>query len=121
MASGAAAAVGGVPMSLANGISVTSLSDNPQYPCVLLQMPRLSILLDCALDSTTALNFLPLNLIPKAKLVGSVSLPPRARVRPMEESVCLCLCLCRCVCVCVCVCACACVCVCVCACVPACA
>ena len=63
-----------------NGMSVTSLSDSPQFPCVLLQMPRLTILLDCALDTTTALNFLPLDLIPKATLVGNVSLDA-ARLR----------------------------------------
>eukprot|EP00035_Acanthoeca_spectabilis_P033676 m.24964 g.24964 ORF g.24964 m.24964 type:complete len:644 (+) comp6137_c0_seq2:160-2091(+) len=55
-----------------DGMSVTSLSDSPQFPCVLLQMPRLTILLDCALDTTTALNFLPLDLIPKATLAGNV-------------------------------------------------
>lgn len=65
-----------------DGMSVTSLSDSPQFPCVLLQMPRLTILLDCALDTTTALNFLPLDLIPKATLAGNVSLDCSA-ARPL--------------------------------------
>lgn len=56
------------------GISVTSLSSDPRFPCVLLRLPRLSILLDCALDHTTMMNFVPLEIIPSGTLLGSVSL-----------------------------------------------
>jgi hypothetical protein len=55
-------------------ISVISLSSDPRFPCVLLRLPRLSILLDCALDHTTTTNFVPLEVIPSGTLAGSVSL-----------------------------------------------
>ena len=61
-------------------ISVISLSSDPRFPCVLLRLPRLSILLDCALDHTTTTNFVPLEAIPSGTLAGSVS---SARTRPL--------------------------------------
>jgi hypothetical protein len=40
------------------------LSDDPASPCYLLKLERMSILLDCPLLQSTALHFLPLELVP---------------------------------------------------------
>ncbi|KAJ8020959.1 Integrator complex subunit 9 [Holothuria leucospilota] len=45
-----------------------SLSDHPSAPCLLLTFKGTSILLDCGLDMTSLQHFLPLTLVPSARL-----------------------------------------------------
>ncbi|KAH7646743.1 integrator complex subunit 9-like protein [Dermatophagoides farinae] len=40
-----------------------SLSGNPNYPCNVIKFKSTHIMLDCALDSTTVLSFLPMTLV----------------------------------------------------------
>ena len=42
-----------------------SLSDNPNKPCSVLQFKQVSIMLDCGLDLSSSLNFLPLPVVEK--------------------------------------------------------
>ncbi|XP_038051929.1 integrator complex subunit 9-like [Patiria miniata] len=49
------------------------LSDHPNAPCLLLTFKSTTILLDCGLDLTSLQHFLPLTLVPSARLN---SLPP---------------------------------------------
>jgi integrator complex subunit 9 len=44
------------------------LSDRPNKPCYVLTLKGVSLMLDCALDSSTLLNFMPIPLIQSAKL-----------------------------------------------------
>ncbi|XP_072042654.1 integrator complex subunit 9-like [Amphiura filiformis] len=44
------------------------LSENPNAPCLLLTFKGTSIMLDCALDLSPLMHFLPLTLVPSARL-----------------------------------------------------
>jgi hypothetical protein len=44
------------------------LSDRPNKPCYVLEFHGVTLMLDCALDSSTVLNFMPIPLVQSAKL-----------------------------------------------------
>ena len=46
----------------------TNLSANPNKPCYMVHVRGLNLLLDCGLDLSSTLSFLPLPLVPSAKL-----------------------------------------------------
>lgn len=47
---------------------LTNLSANPNKPCYMVHVRGLNLLLDCGLDLSSTLSFLPLPLVPSAKL-----------------------------------------------------
>ena len=44
------------------------LSDRPHKPCYVVEFHGVTLMLDCALDSSTVLNFMPIPLVQSAKL-----------------------------------------------------
>jgi integrator complex subunit 9 len=51
----------------------SSLSSCPNKPCYLLHFRGLNLLLDCGLDLSSVLSFLPLPLVPSTKLSSLTS------------------------------------------------
>ena len=44
-----------------------SLSDNPNKPCYVLQFKSVTLMLDCGLDLTSLMNYLPIPLVHSAR------------------------------------------------------
>ena len=51
------------------------LSGDPNRPCFVLKFKQTSIMLDCGLDTSTLLQFLPTPLLPRYELVDIISEP----------------------------------------------
>ncbi|KAF0308561.1 Integrator complex subunit 9 [Amphibalanus amphitrite] len=54
-----------------------ALSGHPNKPCSVLRFKQCTIMLDCGLDETTMLNFLPLPLVPSRRLASLPTWTPK--------------------------------------------
>lgn len=64
-----------------------SLSSHPNKPCYVLRFKEVTLMLDCGLITQTVLNFLPLPLVPSARLNNLPSWIPRNCPDPQVEGV----------------------------------
>ncbi|KAF6213099.1 hypothetical protein GE061_010814 [Apolygus lucorum] len=61
------------------------LSSHPNKPCYILRFKEITIMLDCGLSAQTALNFIPLPLVPSSRLANLPSWLPRESVETQLE------------------------------------
>lgn len=63
------------------------LSSDPNRPCYVLRFKEITLMLDCGLSTQTVLNFLPLPLVPSARLNNLPGWMPRDVSDPQLEGV----------------------------------
>jgi hypothetical protein len=63
------------------------LSSDPNRPCYVLRFKEITLMLDCGLSTQTVLNFLPLPLVPSARLNNLQGWMPRDVSDPQLEGV----------------------------------
>ncbi|XP_014246665.1 integrator complex subunit 9 [Cimex lectularius] len=61
------------------------LSSHPNKPCYILRFKEITVMLDCGLSAQTALNFIPLPLVPSSRLANLPGWMPRDSVEPHLE------------------------------------